>query len=199
MKFFSQYGQDETVMKYYEHKKSGFFVEIGAFDGIHLSNTYALEKHGWTGICVEPLPQEYALLCKNRTSKNYNLAVDYESDKTLEFVVASVLSGDLSRLDTNRVEKSHGLETRIPVKTINFTHLLDDANAPRFIEYLSLDTEGSEYDILRGLDFTKYTFGYISVEHNYKEPARSNIRELLQENKYIHVRENNCDDDFAFK
>ena len=63
-----------------------------------------------------------------------------------------------------------------------------------FIEYLSLDTEGSEYEILKGFDFSKYTFGYIDVEHNFEEPTRTHIRNLLEENGYIYICENNWDD-----
>lgn len=198
MKFYSQLGQDRNVLQYYKNKTDGFFVEVGAWDGIELSNTYALEKHGWKGVCVEPLPQRYEALVKNRSCKCYNVAVDMESGKELEFVVAEMLSGDLQRLDKERVAREYGLSKRIPVKTLNFTDLLNDANAPQFIDFLSLDTEGSEYDILKGLDFQKYTFGYISVEHNYKEPTRSNIRQLLESYGYTFRAQNKWDDDYVF-
>ena len=196
MEFYSQLNQDQNVLNYYQGEKCGYFVEIGAWDGIALSNTYALEKLGWSGICVEPLPDRYLELVKNRTCKTYNLAVDAVGGKTLDFVVLGMLSGDVERLDIQRANKEGGLGSRISVQTINFTKLLDDAGAPSFIEFLSLDTEGSEYDILMGLDFEKYRFGYISVEHNFKEPARANIRRLLTSKGYTFKGENQWDDDY---
>ena len=197
MKFYSQLGQDKNVLEYYSQKSDGYFVEIGAYDGVDLSNTYALELLGWKGICVEPLPSCYQTLIKNRTCKTYNVAVDKSGGHTLEFVVADMLSGDIDRLDKSRVDREFGLSNRITVKTINITDLLDDAGAPNFIEFLSLDTEGSEYDILLGLDFNKYSFGYISVEHNYKEPVRTKIRELLQSQGYRFKGENKWDDEYV--
>ena len=197
--YYSQIGQDKTVLEYYKFKKNGYFVEIGAWNGIDLSNTYAMEKHGWDGICVEPIPERYAELKKNRTCKTFDLAVDKESNKNIEFVLSGMLSGDLKRLDVPRVEKNGGIQNRINVKTINFTELLDQAQAPNFIEFLSLDTEGSEYEILLGLDHTKYRFGYISVEHNFKEPARRKIRDLLISKGYKFKRENKWDDDYTLE
>jgi len=195
--FYSQLGQDKTVLEHYNHKREGFFVEIGAYDGVELSNTFALENLGWTGICVEPLPQRYEALKINRKCKTYNAAIDEISGKTLEFVVADMLSGDVTRLDTERVKREHGLNNIIQVKTLSLTELLDSANAPSFIEFLSLDTEGTELDILKGCDFKKYRFGYITVEHNYKEPVRSQIRHLLETNGYMFKCQNQWDDDYV--
>ena len=134
---------------------------------------------------------------ENRKCKTYNLAVDFESNKELDFVVNNFLSGDIERLDIARVAaEPGGLQKRIKVKTINFTEMLDDAQAPQFMEFLSLDTEGSEYDILNGLDHSKYRFGYISVEHNYKEPTRTKIKELLVSKGYTYKGPNKVDDDY---
>ena len=197
--FYSQIGQDEQVLKYFNNKTDGFFVEVGAWNGINLSNTFALENLGWTGICVEPIPERFKELSANRKCKKFQVALDFESDKTLEFVLSGMLSGDLSRLDTARVsKKAGGLSNIISVKTMNFTELLDSADAPCLMDYLSIDTEGTEFDILRGLDYNKYNFRYITVEHNYKEPARTNIKNLLESKKYTLYRKNRHDDDYIF-
>ena len=85
-------------------------------------------------------------------------------------------------------------KTMIDVQTISLIDLLNDNDAPSYIEYLSLDTEGSEYEILKNFDFTKYTFGLIDVEHNFEEPTRTQIRTLLEANGYIYIFENKWDD-----
>lgn len=198
----SQLDQDKNVLEFYSQKKNGFFLEIGAYDGIEMSNTLLLEKVGWTGICVEPLPKMYEKLVNNRKCKTYQLAIDIESGKSLSFVEAEMLSGDITRIDKDRIVKTFGsqkLENTITVKTINLTDLLIDAGAPTFIDFLSLDTEGSELDILRGHDFSLYKFGYISVEHNYKQPARKQIREFLESKGYTFFQENEWDDDYVLE
>jgi hypothetical protein len=81
--------------------------------------------------------------------------------------------------------------------TIN--DVLDSNNMPFFINYMSLDTEGSEYEILKVLNFDKYIFGYINIEHNYVEPKRTDIKKLLLSHGYIYRGENKFDDDYIHK
>jgi hypothetical protein len=87
---FSQIGQDLEVLRFYNYKKNGFFIEIGASDGILLSNTYLLERnYNWRGICVEPIPSNYELLCKNRPRSFYcNNPVYSKSNLNLVFDIA---------------------------------------------------------------------------------------------------------------
>ncbi len=195
---YSQLEQDMDVIQFYKSKKNGYFVEIGASDGIKLSNTYLLEyKYNWTGICVEPIPDKYKLLCQNRKQSHCSdFAVYNESSLELNFDIANnydLLSGISSHIDchANTVNKN---KKQIIVKTITLNDLLDKFNAPNFIDYLSLDTEGSEYEILKSCDFNKYKFGLIHLEHNYIEPRRTQMKELLLKNGYIFMRENKWDD-----
>ena len=80
------------------------------------------------------------------------------------------------------------------MRTKTLTEVMDEHKAPRYIDYLSLDTEGSELEVLKGIDFKKYIFGYITVEHNLKEPIRSEIREFLYSKGYVFSRWNRFDD-----
>jgi FkbM family methyltransferase len=196
-------GQDLEVLKFYKNKKEGFFIEIGASDGIELSNTYLLEKeYNWRGICVEPIPKNYEKLVINRpNSFCCDRAVYNESDKEVVFDIANnydLLSGISEHIDCHKpcVDAN---KTQIIVKTITFNDLLEKYNSPLFIDYLSLDTEGSELDILKSVDLQKYTFGLIDVEHNHKEPRRTQIRDLLTFNGYEYIRENQMDDCYKHK
>jgi len=194
---YSQIGQDLEVLNFY-NKKDGFFIEIGASDGIFLSNTYLLEKdHNWKGICVEPVPSKFELLCKNRpNSFCCDKAVFNKTNENVMFNIwntEDLYSGITSNIDCH----THTLQnnnTEIVVNTISLIDLLETYNAPNFIEYLSLDTEGSEFEILRFFDFNKYIFGIIHIEHNSVEPRRTLIRELLIKNNYVYIRENRWDD-----
>jgi FkbM family methyltransferase len=195
---YSQLGQDLSVIKFYNNKRNGFFVEIGASDGKELSNTYLLEtEYGWSGICAEPIPSKFDTLIQNRpNSKCCNDAVYSESGLELLFDIANnydLLSGISDHIDKHKTDVEAN-KTQITVKTISFGDLLDKYSAPFFIDYLSLDTEGSELEILKSIDLKKYTFGLIDVEHNFVEPRRTNIRTLLETAGYIYVRENQFDD-----
>lgn len=203
MESYSQIGQDLEVLKFYNNKKDGFFVEIGASDGINLSNTYLLEKnYNWKGICVEPIPKNFNLLCKNRpNSLCCDNAVYNESNMDVIFDIANnydLLSGIANNIDCHKtaVDKN---KTQITVKTITLNDLLEKYNAPLLIDYLSLDTEGSELEILKFFDFNKYIFGLIDIEHNFVEPRRTQIRELLTSNGYDYIKENNFDDCYKHK
>jgi FkbM family methyltransferase len=194
----SQLEQDINVIKFYKEKQNGYFIEIGANDGINLSNTYLLEtQYNWKGICVEPVPAIYDKLIINRpNSICSNSAIYSISNLTLDFDIANnydLLSGISSYIDSHK-DTVDANKTTINIKTLSFNDLLDNNNAPLFIEYLSLDTEGSEYEILKTFNFNKYTFGLIDVEHNFIEPRRTHIKELLLANGYIYLGENKWDD-----
>lgn len=197
---YSQLKQDIKVINFYNNKNNGFFIEIGASDGIQLSNTYLLEtKYNWKGICCEPIPNIFEKLIKNRpNSICYNEAVYNKSGLTLTFDIAnscSLLSGITDHIDWHKSAVDIN-KTSIQVQTISLLDMLDKANAPSFIEYMSLDTEGSEFEILKNFDFSKYTFGLIDVEHNYIEPRRSEIKKILLSNGYIYIGENSWDDSY---
>ena len=194
----SQLGQDLKVIKFYNKKENGFFIEIGASDGLELSNTYLLEnKYKWKGICCEPIPNNFEKLVKNRqNSICYNEAVYNQSGLTLSFDIAhnyDLLSGISEHIDKHKSTVDAN-KTIIQVQTISLLDILDKSNAPSFIEYMSLDTEGSEFEILKNFDFGKYTFGLIDVEHNYVEPRRTEIKNLLLSKGYIYNGENSWDD-----
>ena len=109
----------------------------------------------------------------------------------------TVLSGISEHIKINE-EYNNGKKSII-VKTITLNELLEKFNAPLFIDYLSLDTEGSEFEILKSVDLTKYVFGLIDVEHNFIEPKRSQIKELLLKYGYELIRNNNVDDCYKHK
>ena len=202
MNSYSQLNQDINVLKFYNNKTDGYFVEIGASDGIKISNTYLLEKeYNWKGICIEPIQEEYEKLVNNRKCICENISVYSSSNLELEFAIChenSLLSGLYSHIDhhKNTVDNNKKIFNS---KTKTLTDILDINKSPKFIEYLSIDTEGSELEILKGIDFNKYMFGIIDIEHNYIEPRRTEIKELLFNNNYDYLKENNWDDTYIHK
>lgn len=197
----SQFGQDEIVLEYLKNKENGFFVEIGASDGVLLSNCFLLEKkYNWDGICIEPIPYKYDSLIQNRNCKCVNKAVFSKSDLEVDFSIHKYgeyredgISGITDYLDKHR-EKVLKNETRINVKTQTLNDILEENKSPYIIDYLSLDTEGTELEILKSVDLNKYKFRIISVEHNHMFKRRKEIFELLNGYNYKLYKSKNADD-----
>lgn len=192
----SQIGQDKYISEHiFNNKKNGFFIELGATDGIAFSNTYYFEKElGWNGLVIEPNPNYKELLENNRNChKAYELVYSKRGlNRNFSIVSYPELSGINNHLGS--IGKCEIVET-INLKTITLTELLDNINAPNYIDYLSLDTEGTELEILKGLNMKKYTIGYISVEHNYG-PLREEIKNYLLSRNYFYSRWNKFDDEY---
>lgn len=205
MESFSQFKQDLIVIDYYNKKRNGYFLEIGASDGILLSNCYTLEKNlDWSGICVEVIPYKFEQLKKNRNAICINKAIFNKSNEIVKFSIHKYgehkedgISGITNYLDKHK-DKVLKNETQIDVETLSLVDLLTQNNAPPLIDYLSLDTEGTELEILQSNDYKKYNFGFISVEHNFIEPRRSKIKKLLCDNNYKFFGSKNADDFYIY-
>jgi FkbM family methyltransferase len=170
-------------------KKAGFFVEFGAADGQALSNSHILEKHfGWSGILCEPMKSWHPALVKNRKCTIDTRCVYSASGKKISF--SENYLGELSAITEYADPNSHGLLKRTissyDVETISLEDLLVTHDAPKYIEFLSIDTEGSEFEILKHFDFQSYRFGAICVEHNFAD-TREKINRLLLANGYQQV------------
>ena len=162
----SQDGQDIFVLRTLDDKQNGFFVEIGAWDGIEFSNTYLLEKrHGWTGLLAEADPNALEKLKHNRPDALIDgRAVWRESGNKIEFLISpsGKLSGIKDNITFDKTIKRGGTIQLIP--TVTLDDLLDAHNCPQHIDYMSIDTEGSEYEIISAYSFSR-TFGVITIEH----------------------------------
>lgn len=195
MHSFSQFGQDTyLVTNVYPNKKNGYFVEVGAYDGVDMSNTYLLEQMGWKGLCIEPNPRLYDQLVAARRCACSPYAVFNKDDVEVEFMNDPV-GGCSSILETD-VSSNQFPVIKVPTKRL--TTILKEHGAPSYIEYLSIDTEGSEYQILKNHDFASYRFGYICVEHNFNDENRRLIKALLESRGYKLHRSNHVDDEYIW-
>lgn len=182
----AQSRQDVFVLSQLNFKRGGFFVEFGATNGIDHSNTYLLEKEfGWTGILAEPARCWHEALRRNRMVVVETRCVWKESNQTLPF--HETAAADLSTIDNYRGKDLHGgmrvQGIQYDVTTISLQDLLMRHRAPAVIDYLSIDTEGSEFDILNTFDFGRHRFRVITCEHNFTS-SRDKIFSLLSRNGY---------------
>jgi len=184
----AQLFQDMFAASIGRGKRDGFFVEFGAADGIAHSNTYFLEKTlGWRGILAEPCRGWHEALRKNRNAVIDTRCVLGPGGKKVAFEenqerevsgVASLHAKDA----WSDARKSQASE-RYMVETISLAELLKEQHAPHKIDYISIDTEGSELEILRAFDFREFDVTVFTVEHNFT-PARKRLIELFETNGY---------------
>jgi len=191
--FQSQSCQDRwVVLEVFPRERKGYFVDVGSGDGVIFSNSKALEDLGWKGVCVDPFPTNMA----SRRCKLFTNPVDSVGGKRVRFRRA----GDLGGIDDylgRWKEKAQTVPVIVELETRTLTQLLDEAKAPPYIHYMSIDIEGAELEALKGLDFSRYRFGAMTIEHNFEEPKRSEIRKLLERNGYRYVSTSDMDDFFV--
>ena len=180
--------QDLFVQYRMGEKREGFFVEVGATDGRSLSNTYALEHHwGWAGILAEPARVWHQALGSNRPrcaidrrcvwrATGERLAFNEVPTAPVFSTIASFSGGDFHR-------RLRGKRESYQVETVSMNDLLTQHSAPSRIDYLSIDTEGSELAILQAFPFDAWDIGVITVEHNYTV-ARGALHSLLTTHGY---------------
>lgn len=160
---FSQLGQDEWVLS--RIKTPGYFVDIGASDGVTNSNSYLLEQRGWLGVCVEPNLESFQLLAKNRKCQLSAMAIHTVSNHALDLIIAGEYSSlwQYAEFDGHGEQRKGKPTQRVMTQTLD--DLLATKQAPKRIDYLSLDVEGAELDILASFSW-EYDVQLITVEHN---------------------------------
>jgi len=183
----AQLHQDLWVLFETKSQRGGYFVEFGAVDGLAHSNTVLLERDfGWNGILAEPNPTMSSRIATSRTAIVDTRCVWTASGEHVELLVTpdpefSTLVG-LSRPDQHSgTERASGSVQK--VETVSLSDLLDEHCAPAVIDYLSVDTEGTEYDILSAFSFESRTVRLLSIEHNNR-PIEREIDKLMFSHGY---------------
>ncbi len=186
----SQIEQERWVLAMCSGRRGGRFAEIGAFDGVLHSNTLKLETdHGWSGVLVEPNPLLFARLQQSRSACCLERAVHRELGQLLSFVASEEIGtlAEYAEADAYAEHRRDAISRNglITVQTITFDEMAAaDGEAARGFDYVSLDTEGSELDILRTIDLSRHAIALFTIEHNFVEPRREQMRSLLAEAGY---------------
>lgn len=189
----SQVGQDLIVDRLFGGMRSGVFVDVGAHDGVTLSNTAFLEhERGWTGLCIEPNPAVFEKLQQNR-ARCIEAAIG-PSQGTLPFRVIegygemlSGLEGSYSATDLARIERdiaAHGGAWKVidvPVRRLD--EALRTAGITR-VDYMTIDVEGGELGVLESIELADFDVAVLSVENNFNS---SSIRKAMRRQGYRHL------------
>jgi FkbM family methyltransferase len=190
----SQFGADKWVLK--NNPETGFYVDLGCHDGEDLSNTKELDERGWKGICIDPFPCNF----EKRTGKvvkacvysfpDLEIIFDYSKDSPALSGISDTLGIHKNHMYMNTTIEKHKFKTR------TLESILDEHDAPKNIEYLNIDIEGAEFEVLRTFPFHKYSFKLITCEHNFENTKRNMIHALLHMKGYVRVNKEENEDDW---
>ena len=176
--FESQFGLEYEALKVLGSPMNGFFVEVGAGHPTRLSNTFKLERDFcWNGICIEPSDEFFPLFSQWRDCIAVQ-AVVLDTEKDVRY---NQISFGSWVTDHHKAPGKVGPKpelTRI-VRSRTLTSILDEHNAPGVIDFMSVDVEGAEYWVFKGLDFSKYSFRTMLVEK-----SQGRTHKLLKDNGY---------------
>lgn len=198
--FFSQFGQDHYLNQHvFENKRDGVFVDVGAYDGLTGSNTLFFEKFlGWQGICIEPDTTQFAKLSTVRSCECVQACIS-ERDTMARFLSVTegltMMGGLVDHYepgDLKMVTERSGARV-INVATRRLDAVLKEHNITA-IDYLSVDTEGSELAILKSFDFNHFKVRALSVENNRNLPQ---IPDFMQSLGYSRIARLGVDDIYA--
>ena len=193
-KFNGYDGLDKRMLKYIDYR-NGFYIECGANDGVNQSNTWYFEKQlGWKGLLIEPVYEVYVELKKNRDRKNFFINKALKSFNYKKKY--SYLKLDLNdSLSTRSTEDNIKTRIKIKVKTQNLNSILNKIKAPKVIDFFSLDVEGDEIEVLKGINFKRYRFKYILIETYYL----NKIKIFFHKHGYKYVKKMSARNDHLFK
>lgn len=195
--FYSQDNQDKYLeTNFFKGYKNGIFVDVGAHDGISFNNTLYFEKNNnWTGINIEPIKSVFDKLVINRpNSININCAV-CNNDGETEFICNSgyteMISGIKDNYDSRHWQRLQHENTYtnsntdiIKVNTKKLETILNE-NQITHINYLSIDVEGAEFEVVKSINFNKVFIDIIGFENNYNDISIPIVKYLEDKNFII--------------
>lgn len=149
--FPSAFGQDKWIARFlFPGVEDGYFVDVGSGDGVVSSNSKLLEDRGWKGICIDPFPTNM----EGRSCEMFEEVVFSVAGDKVSFRDAGFLGGIDSELGLTKEWADVKEAPLVEFSTVTLDDILQRANAPGFIHYMSLDIEGAELEALKGLSFS---------------------------------------------
>jgi FkbM family methyltransferase len=181
---------NEIYEKYFGYPSKGYFVEVGAYDGEFASNTSCLADHGWQGLYIEPIHDQY-LKCTKRHDKNdvtvANVAIGLDEGEK------KIYSGDtLSTLDKNQVNRYSKIDWAKHIKfsetvcqQMRLDNLMKKIGVPKEFDVLVVDVEGKESEVFQTFDLTEWKPKLLIVELEDEHPSFKNYKKLINEIKSL--------------
>ena len=200
--FRAQNGEDRWLDDYFDHKTQGFFVDVGAYNGVDLSNSYHFEQLGWTGVLIEPDPERGALCASSRPrSKTFQCAAVGSSEiREISFHrVAAAGVYSTTNLTPDHASRLKGMgvaasEITVPARTLD--SILEEVGASR-VDFASIDVEGAEMSVLQGFDIRRWNPAIVVIESNSKVRS-AQIRDYFVRNGYAYCHSIDVNDFYRY-
>lgn len=164
---YSQNREQDIIVEYF--KVNGTFLDLGAYDGVNLSNTRALVKKGWKGVMVEASPRVFERLilnCRGYDITLLNFAVS-DHDGIVRFFDNLNAVGTMHFAETKRWGTSEQFD-QIEIECRDIKTVLQELKYPVY-DFVSIDCEGEDLNLLKRIDFTKYKTKMVCVEWNSRD------------------------------
>src|SRR5271163_428626 len=187
--FKSQFGEDRLLYEYFREKKAGYYVEVGACDGIYASNTFFFEQIGWNGVLIEPIP-ELAERCRTTRPRSQVICGAAVSPNSPDHIDFEVVEG-WEALSSVSLKRDRFYDYQPNVRTISVTArtldtMLEEAN-PGQIDFLTIDVEGQEWQVLQGFTISRWQPEIVILERWGSVPDQR-VMGYMHENNYIYKR-----------
>jgi FkbM family methyltransferase len=197
----SQHGEDSVLWELLQEKRAGYYIEVGAYDGVTFSNSYFFEAIGWTGLLVEPHPDLHARCRAARPGSRVVQAAVGRREATGTVALFAVDgAGGVDALSYTRTDDAHAqrvqreggmiVPVQVPLTSLAALLALDP---PAAIDFASIDVEGAELDVLDGLSLDRWRPEILLIEDNSGGRDR-HVAEYVAQFGYRHVRRRGCND-----
>ena len=194
---YSQYGEENIILPFFNHKKNGFCVDIGAADGILYSNSrFLIEKQEWSAVLVEPHPTFFKklknLYDQNLKVKIINNAVFNKCDKLPFYISGHEKEGQVSTLSLEFKQKVIDLYKckyeKIEIETVTLSDIFKNIGSK--IDFLTIDAEGVDLQVLESNDWIKYRPSLICIEHSMNQQILKEYMESINYKKHAQTTGN---------
>jgi len=196
--YFAQFGEDRILDEIFDHRSEGGCVEVGANDGIMDSMTYHFELIGWNCLLVEPIPDLARKISEKRNCIVKNYAASSEEGEATFFIAedAMGMSGiDLSRKQKQAITRAGGTPKKITARKKPLDTIIDESNFGR-IDFISIDVEGHELEVLKGFSVERYRPRILLIEDNSNQTDQT-VQNYMKTKGYIISKRTGVNDWYA--
>lgn len=165
----------DQVWSFFNKRPNGFFVEVGANDPEYRSQTWLLEQKGWKGVLIEPQAKHFKNLCEKRPNSKVYAVACASPESVGEGTLHIAASDGYSSLSATQAEATYIAQEKIQIRTLN--QILEEMGSP-LVDFVSIDVEGHQLEVLRGFSLKRYHPSLLLVEDRFRDGWATHLHML---------------------